>query len=190
MNSEDIKQLLDDGLAFYGVGKIEEAVDVWGKVIELDPGNQQAVDYINSAKEKDETKTINMDKKETEFTNIKYIRDLLKVQRFELAYDFLEHLINKDYSSNKQLLGYLSIAKAHLIKTYYDDLGGLKVVPRLNTNDQEIIKYNLDKEDGYIISLIDGYFDIEEIVQLIETIEQFDVMRRFHKLNKLGVIAI
>ncbi len=202
MNIGEIEKLLEDGLTLYGFGKIEEAIAVWRKVLEIDHENQKALDYIESAgygRQKQETaKALRFqDQKaaptqysqDTEFININYIKELLKSHRYELAYEFLEHLVGKDHPSNKQLTAYFSIVKAQLIKTYYEELYNFKKVPKLNINEQDIIKYNLSKTDGYIISMIDGYSDIEEIIQMCSNIDRFDVMKRFYKLTRLGVIG-
>jgi tetratricopeptide (TPR) repeat protein len=197
MSLEEIEKLLQDGLTLYGYGKIEDAVTLWKKVLELDPANQQAIDYIESAgystkkpavaDQPRETQTL--DSKGTEFININYIRDLLKSRRYELAYEFLERLSEKNYPSNKQLIAYLAIVKAQLIKLYWSELYNFKKIPKLNINEQDIIKYNLDKTDGYIVSMIDGYSTVEEIFQTISNIDRFETIKRFYKLTKLGVVG-
>ncbi len=197
MNQEEIDKLLQDGLTLYGYGKIEDAVTLWNKVLELDPANQQAIDYIESAGystkktavEERPQEARKLDSKGTEFININYIRDLLKSRRYELAYEFLERLSEKSYPSNKQLIAYLSIVKAQLIKLYWGELYNFKKIPKLNINEQDIIKYNLDKTDGYIVSMIDGYSTVEEIFQTISNIDRFETIKRFYKLTKLGVVG-
>ncbi len=197
MSQEEIEKLLQDGLSLYGYGKIEDAVTIWRKVLELDAANQQAIDYIESAGYSLESPTAvaqlieapKTNSQDTEFININYIRDLLKSRRYELAYEFLERLSEKNYPSNKQLIAYLAIVKAQLIKLYYGELYNFKKIPKLNIKEQDIIKYNLDKTDGYIVSMIDGYSTIEEIFQTISTIDRFEAMKRFYRLTKLGVVG-
>ncbi len=197
MNQEEIEKLLQDGLTLYGYGKTEDAVTIWRKVVELDPNNQQAIDYIESAGFSTESPVISppseevpkSDFKSAEFVNMNYIRELLKSRRYELAYEFLERLYEKVYHSNKQLMAYLSIVKAQLIKLYYNELYSFKKIPKLNINEQDLIKYNLDKTDGYVVSMIDGYSTAEEIFQTINNIDRFETMRRFYKLTKLGIIG-
>lgn len=191
MNIGEIEKLLEDGLTLYGFGKIEDAITVWRKVLDIDPNNQKAIDYIESAgysrQQQESAKGVYT--KDTEFINVNYIKELLKSRRFELAYEFLEHLVGKDHPSNKQLIAYFSIVKAQLIKAYYEELYNFKKVPKLNINSQDIVKYNLSKTDAYITSMIDGYSDMEEIIQMCGNIDRFDVMKRFYKLTKLGVIG-
>ncbi len=197
MNQEEIEKLLQDGLTLYGYGKTEDAVTLWRKVLELEPGNQKAIDYIESAGYSIESPGISppsievpkSDLKSAEFVNMNYIRELLKSRRYELAYEFLERLYDKVYHSNKQLVAYLSIVKAQLIKLYYRELYGFKKIPKLNINEQDLIKYNLDKTDGYVVSMIDGYSTVEEIFQTINNIDRFETMRRFYKLTKLGIVG-
>ncbi len=190
MSPEDIEKLLEDGLTLYGYGKTDDAIILWRKVLEIDPDNQKAIDYIQSAGYTGEQKAAEVHRvttKDAEFININYIRDLLKSRRFELAYEFLEHLVEKDYSSNRQIMAYISLVKAQLIKIYNEELYNFKKVPKLNIKEQDIVKYNLDKSDGYIISMIDGYSSMEEIMQTISTVDRFELMKRFYKLTKLGI---
>lgn len=191
MNAEEIEKLIEDGLALYGYGKTEDAVTVWRKVLAADPNNRKAQDYIQSAGyevKAEAPATGKTARQDTEFVNINYIRDLLKSRRFELAYEFLERLTEKEYTSNRQVMAYLAIVKAQLIKIYYEELFEFKKVAKLNIKEQDIVKYNLDKADGYIISMIDGYSDMEEIMQTISTVDRFEVMKRFYKMTKLGII--
>ncbi|MBN2493881.1 MAG: hypothetical protein JXR96_04755 [Deltaproteobacteria bacterium] len=48
---DEIRTLLDQGLTHYGLGKIQEAIDIWNKVLALAPGHAQAVEYIRFASE-------------------------------------------------------------------------------------------------------------------------------------------
>lgn len=48
-NSANIDELLRRGLDFYGKDFVDEAIDCWKKVIELDPDNETARDYLESA---------------------------------------------------------------------------------------------------------------------------------------------
>lgn len=44
-----ILEYLEEGLFLYGVGKVQESIVRWRKVLELDPKNERAMDYIESA---------------------------------------------------------------------------------------------------------------------------------------------
>src|SRR5256885_15141813 len=44
-----ILECLEEGLFLYGVGKVQESISRWKKVLELDPKNERALDYIESA---------------------------------------------------------------------------------------------------------------------------------------------
>jgi tetratricopeptide (TPR) repeat protein len=46
MYDETILKLLDQGLTAYGLGNLEEALTAWRRVLELDPTNARARDYI------------------------------------------------------------------------------------------------------------------------------------------------
>lgn len=46
-DADNIRALLDKGLTSYGLGQVEEALSTWRRVLELDPGNPRAKEYIN-----------------------------------------------------------------------------------------------------------------------------------------------
>lgn len=48
----NLPKLLNEGLEIYKTGNINEAINKWEEVLKIDPGNKQAVNYINSAKQK------------------------------------------------------------------------------------------------------------------------------------------
>ena len=48
---EDIRSLLDQGLTYYGLGEDRRALDTWKKVLEAEPGNPRAVEYIRFVEE-------------------------------------------------------------------------------------------------------------------------------------------
>lgn len=48
----NLPKLLNEGLEIYKTGNINEAINKWEEVLKIDPGNKQAVNYINGAKQK------------------------------------------------------------------------------------------------------------------------------------------
>jgi len=54
---EQVKQLLNRSLSLYEAGDTESAIDLWEKILGLDPENQQAKNYISTAREESQRKT-------------------------------------------------------------------------------------------------------------------------------------
>lgn len=50
VREQQVRQLLDQGLACYGLGKLEEAVSYWQQALDLDPPNERAREYLNFVK--------------------------------------------------------------------------------------------------------------------------------------------
>ena len=48
---DDIRRLLDEGLTYYGLGRVDDALEVWRRVLLLDPSNQRAREYIRFVQE-------------------------------------------------------------------------------------------------------------------------------------------
>lgn len=49
--TDDIRRLLDEGLTYYGLGRVDDALEVWRRVLLLDPANQRAREYIRFVQE-------------------------------------------------------------------------------------------------------------------------------------------
>ncbi len=50
-DSEKIRVLLDQGLTAYGLGNVDEALQAWHSVLDVDPGNDKAKEYIRFVEE-------------------------------------------------------------------------------------------------------------------------------------------
>ena len=48
-NEDNVAKLLQQGLELYGTGEIPRAFMLWNEALELDPGNEEALDYIRDA---------------------------------------------------------------------------------------------------------------------------------------------
>ena len=46
---ERVSALLQQGLELYGTGEVGRAFVLWREVLELDPGNEEALDYMRDA---------------------------------------------------------------------------------------------------------------------------------------------
>ncbi len=50
-DSDEIRTLLDQGLTHYGLGEVQKALGVWRRVLDLEPGNPRAMEYIRFVEE-------------------------------------------------------------------------------------------------------------------------------------------
>lgn len=48
----NLPNLLNEGIEIYKKGNINDAINKWEEVLKIDPGNKQAINYINGAKQK------------------------------------------------------------------------------------------------------------------------------------------
>lgn len=46
-----VRALLDEGLTHYGLGEVSKALEIWSRVLELDPSNVRAKEYVRFVKE-------------------------------------------------------------------------------------------------------------------------------------------
>lgn len=50
-STASVRQLLEEGLQHYGAGNYSSAIDIWSKVLAIDPNHEQAIEYIELARE-------------------------------------------------------------------------------------------------------------------------------------------
>jgi len=173
-----IKKYFDEGLVLYGVGKFEEAVKIWREILKLDPGNSQAVDYIQSA---------GFSPEQTD-NPIEEARRLLDQKQPEEAYGIASNILRKDPSDTeaKILLEVIEKSMAELYKNIFSDT---KKIPSLEVDFSELLNYPLEKNDGFLLSLIDGKTSVQDIID-VSGMQEFDVLRIVSKLQRLEIISI
>jgi tetratricopeptide (TPR) repeat protein len=236
-NDSAIDKYLEEGLNLYGLGKFKEAIECWKKVLELDPNNSLAKDYIESAggevsraeespperleeppeiippppsppspepereakiappppKPEEEAKAApspppppppEPDRK----TKINQAKGLFKEGKFELAMEMFESILSED-PDDLDVQGYYEMARNQQLKHYKSEVGELSQVPRVLKKASEIRKLNLDPEQGFILSLIDGSISYDDVFSL-SNMDGFKTYRIIYQLLHQGIIGV
>ena len=184
LKNEKILHIFESGLDSFGQGDFVAAQKMWKKVLETDPGNELAMDYIRSIEE------------EVPFEDKKVIyRELLEEaigligkNQFDPAYELLQMIMHENPDDEKAQK-FLDTTKGLLLKDYLNEVGDTGSAVTMKKSMEEIMKINLTKESAYIISMIDGNSSVDELLAL-SGIDRFLFMRNLTMLLRNGIITL
>ncbi len=184
LKNDTILRIFESGLDQFAQGDFVAAQQTWKKVLESDPDNELALDYIRSIEEEVPFE----DKKVISKGLLDEAIRLLGKNQPEPAYELLQMIV-QDNPDDEKAQKFLDTTKGLLLKDYLSELGDTGAVVQLKKKMEEIMRINLTKESAYIISLIDGNSSIDELLML-SSIDRFLFMRNLTLLLRNGIIRL
>jgi len=181
---QQVQKLLEQGLYHYGHGEIGIAVELWKKVLELDPKNDVAREYLSielgpAFEEKLSVKKkhiptgkppthIPEQPKKSHRAEFSLGLQHLKAGKPEPAYSLFNALHDEE-PDNPAYPAYIELSKTAIVKSFLKQVGDFGKVPVLKVSLSELTEYNLTEEQGFILSLINGETSLEDIIYLSPT---------------------
>jgi len=178
MVTEKIKSLLQEGLDLYGYGKIKEAVEKWKEVLELDPGNLLAMDYLHSA-------GVDVDKLFEKEEKREDVEDLLKNGKTLEAY---ERVIREERNSLYKICLF-ELVRYCLDREFREKYLKRKVVPQKLVSERELLRKTLTPADAFIASQIDGKLTVEDLIDITD-MNEFELCMSLSRLEREGIIKV
>ncbi|MBW1885084.1 MAG: hypothetical protein JRJ58_16245 [Deltaproteobacteria bacterium] len=178
-----VSSLLQQGLELYGKDDIASAFLIWNEVLELDPGNEEALDYIRDAdrRAKPRSGAVGVDRSPL----MDETRRLMRAENVEAA---LELLMSAGAQREFESEAMVELLRAMLFERYQAELGDLSKVPRLAAAAQnDLCSYNLSPSAGFLISMIDGTTPLGDLVS-VSGVDRFDAMRSLHGMLEAGIL--
>jgi len=200
---EKIQKLLEQGLYHYGLGELGLALEIWKQALELDSECEVCREYLSIELGPDWEEKLNLKpKKEKPEVSVpgpeksgKPLRDEFKLGqqhlragRPDLALSLFTSLVNSE-PREQVYYSYLEMSKAALFKQFLSRLGSLAKVPELNLGGEKITELNLNEEEGFILSLINGEMSLEDILSLAP-FPPFESVFILEKFYRSGLIKI
>lgn len=166
LRAEEIARLLAVGLDAYGMGEVSEAMIAWREALRLDPGNREARDYMHAADRRqslDPARVGDADDATAEL--VREARQILHQGDLEAAHDLFQTAAEQAPIS-LEIQAYLDMLRSRLFKLYRARVGDLGAVPELRVEAREITRYNLPKDAGFVLSLVDGRTPLSDVISL------------------------
>lgn len=203
-NRDEVSKLLRRGLNHYGLGEVEEAIACWERVWEIDPDNQVARDYLESAHEEMESSdpddtpptpplpspselpASSSDPKEESDDLVWKALALYQAGDLRGAKERLEKVSSLE-PDRLDVQGYLELVRAQLLRSYEKAVGDQGRRPRLLVDPTDLQSRQLGPVEGYLLSQIDGILTLEELLTL-STVGRFRTLEILSELIRDEII--
>jgi hypothetical protein len=179
-----VSTLLQQGLEFYGTGDVARAFLTWGEVLVLDPGNEEALDYMRDADRR--TKPRGGSIEERGASIVDDARRLLRSEDCEAA---LELLVNAPGEGDLECEAMIELLRATLFQRYRNELGDLTQIARLVEGaSNELQNRNLPSSAGFLLSMIDGATALGDLVS-VSGMDRFEALRSLSRMHRAGIVT-
>jgi hypothetical protein len=186
---ERVKRLLREGLDLYGLGEISGAIVTWEKVLELEPTNAEALDYMRTA---DRRKHPRPPKKENMAGAVAALlqeaQGLMRRDEFASALDLLRSASGPGFGGI-EFEATMELARSRLYCIYTDRIGDLSGVPHCDSSAESMKQYNLPADAGFLLSMVDGTTSVADLISL-SGMDAFDALFTLSSLLESGLVEM
>jgi len=183
---EQISRLMEEGLRHYGEGRTDQAAGCWREVLQLEPVHPEARDYLRSAGL--DTGEIGLSEVvgEEDASLLAEALALFRKGEIQESLEMLETLAREN-PRRMELQGYLELVRSHLFGYYRDRVPDASRVLKVKITPQEIMRFNLPVDAGFLLSMVDGSTSVNEILAL-SGMDPFEAVRVVNKLLEAGIV--
>jgi tetratricopeptide (TPR) repeat protein len=188
-HEQKIARLMAEGLDHYGLDEIERAVACWRAVLELAPRHEVARDYLEvagygaRAEKKAQTSGAS--------TAAQLLHEAQTLAGRGADSEALELLESATRESPAHLASQAAfeLLRASLYQRQRVRTKGGAGVLRVKLGPQEILRFNLPPNAGFVLSMIDGHTSADELVALT-SMDPFEALNTIGKLMDAGIVEV
>ncbi len=189
--TEEIARLLQQGLDAYGESDVPVAIKAWREVLALDPDNADAIDFITTADRRSCPRDEDGDKDRVSAVQedvVAEARRLIGEGQFEESLELLRRAAEAG-EFRLELEATIELVRSNLYAVYRKSIGDLTRIPVLVAKPNEITKFNLPPDAGFLLSLVDGVTDFESLVT-VSGMDTFEALRTTKNLIDVGIVRM
>ncbi len=188
---EAIQRLLAEGLEHYGTGQVSQAVRLWRQVLALDPENAEAREYLETAEDEagdapNAGSAAAAAPADATATLLEEAQARLRADDAETALELFETVAERD-SERLEVHGYVDMVRSRLLKQYRERLGN--GLPSLKLTPEQLMKYNLPADAGFLLAMIDGHTPVNDLISL-SGMDEFRVLRNLAQMLDAGIVEV
>lgn len=188
--SEEAARLAARGLELYGQGRSEEAAAAWRRALELEPGQEEARDYLRTAGFQDEVPPAagkppaGSGAPDAEAL-LREAAELVSRGHGREALGLLLAIAGDD--EGLELQATVELLRAHLYARQLAALSEGRAVPALKVGPGELLRFNLSRDTGFVLSLVDGTTPARDLIA-VSGMDPFDVLDALAGLRDGGLV--
>jgi hypothetical protein len=185
---ERISRLMEEGLRHHGEGRTDQAAACWHQVLCLDPGHSGALDSLRSARSRSEAIGPSEDVEREDPGLLTEALELFRRGEADESLEMLETLARED-PGRMEIQGYLELVRSHLFERYRAQAPEASSVLKVAITPEEMMRFNLPANAGFVLSMIDGSTSVNEILAL-SGMDPFEALRTVEKLLEAGIVEV
>lgn len=181
--AQEVDRLLQEGLDHYGAGETEQALACWRRVLEIEPDQPEAREYLQAAEEPEEAAPAAGDGNDV----IREAQRLLGADP-EAALELLETAAARE-PERVDIQTYIDMVRSRLLRDYRARLGQHPGVPHPRLSPDRVLRYNLPADAGFVLSLVDGATPVKDLLSLCG-MDEFRALRILSRLIEAGIVEM
>ncbi len=176
-----VARLLAEGLELFGEGRVDQAVARWRVVLELDPAQQDALDYLESA-------GVPADAGDDGRARVREALAAADAGEAEQALALLS-AATAQAPDDLDAQASFDLLRAQLYARYRARMGDGNARPRLSVEPDQLMRFDLPPEAGFLLSLLDGRTRVAELVT-VSGLDPFAVLQLLARLEQDGIVEL
>lgn len=190
-NEQTIARLMAEGLDHYGQDEIERAVACWRAVLALAPHHEVARDYLEVAGFAADGRAAAKPAASAATRAAQLLREAQALAERGADGEALELLegVAREAPAHLESQAALELLRAHLYQRQRVRTKGGAGVLRVKLGPQEILRFNLPPNAGFVLSMIDGHTSADELVALT-AMDPFEALHTIGKLMDAGIVEV
>jgi hypothetical protein len=85
--------------------------------------------------------------------------------------------------------GYFELVRSHLFKYFRERVADASRVLKIKITPEEVMRFNLPANAGFVLSMVDGSTSVNEILTL-SGMDPFEAVRVVNKLLDVGIVEV
>ena len=186
-SGQKIARLMAEGLDHYGQDQVSAAADCWRAVLELDPRHQVALDYLDAAGFSSSAAAAT-ESTSSEVSLVTSAKAHMDAGDWAAAFEALStYTLETPYDLDAQVR--LELVRSHLHAEHRRRVGDGSGVPKVKMGPEDVLRFNLPANAGFVLSMIDGHTTVSDLVALTG-MDPFDALDVFTRLVDAGIVEV
>ncbi len=180
---QKIARLMAEGLDHYGQDAVTEAVACWRAVLELDPRHQVALDYLDAAGYSGPLEAAPAGPSLAD-TAAAHLDSGEWLEGLEALVAYTDKC-----PDDLEAQARLELVRSYLHATNRDRVGDGNGIPKVALGPDEVLRFNLPANAGFVLSMIDGHTSVSDLMALTG-MDPFDALHVFTRLLDTGIVEV